>query len=197
MLLRVKVCLKVVVLGVFVVMLVGCDGLRFAPGQAQKQNAYLHHRTVQATALRAVAEEASPVLQSLSQRATGQSEAIMAYYGLPQELPESDTLEQLLSGENEQVTRAAGLAAIRRPDPWDVADNLLEMGIAVAGVFGGVFGTRALRALQVARQKSEALREIVQNNELFKQQNPEQAGTFKQAQQLQSDTTRTLVAQMK
>ncbi|MBN2377357.1 MAG: hypothetical protein JXD22_13220 [Sedimentisphaerales bacterium] len=197
MLFRVKVCLEFVVLGVGLVMLVGCGGLRFAPGQAQKQNAYLHHRTVQATALRAVAEEASPVLQSLSQRATGQSEAIMAYYGLPDELPESDTLEQLLSGENEQITQAAGVAAIKRPDPWDVADNLLEMGIAVAGVFGGVFGTRALRALQVARQKSEALREIVQNNELFKQQNPEQAGTFKQAQQSQSNETKTLVAQMK
>jgi len=193
----VKVCLKVVVLGVFVVMLVGCGGLRFAPGQAQKQNAYLHHRTVQATALRAVAEEASPQLQGLSQRATQQSEAIMAYYGLPQKLPESDTLEQLLSAESEQITRAAGAAAMHRPDPWDVADNLLELGIAVAGVIGGVFGTRALRALQVARQKSEALREIVQNNELFKQQNPEQAGSFKQAQQLQSDETRTLVAQMK
>ena len=86
---------------------------------------------------------------------------------------------------------------MQRPDPWDVADNLLELGIAVAGVLGGVYGAKAAAALKTARQKSTALREVVRGNEIFKQANPTLAEDLKKAQAGQTETTRQLVAQIK
>lgn len=178
-------------------MTAGCDALRLAPGESQKQNAYLHQRTTQAAELAAQQEETSSALQGLTHAASRQSEAILAYYGLPRELPAAENVEQLLGEESSQITRAARQEAVLRPDPWSVADNLLELGIALAGVVGGIYGTRAVRALQTARGKSQALREIVQASELFKQQNPTAAESFKQAQSIQSAETRTLVANIK
>jgi len=78
-----------------------------------------------------------------------------------------------------------------------VADHLLEMGIAIAGLAGGVAGGRVIGGLKTAQQKSRALREIVHGNELFKKNNPIMTDDFKQAQQNQSDSTRRLVAELK
>jgi len=175
----------------------GCDTLRFAPGELQKQNAYLHHRTVAASAQQAQQEQASATLQELTRRATTQSEAILAHYGLPSQVPPSETVEEMLGEANRALTQEARTASLQRPDPWSVADNLLELGIAVAAVFGGVLGTRAAQALRTTRQKSEALREVVRGNELFKQAQPDAADAFKQAQVVQSDATRKLVATLK
>jgi len=136
-------------------------------------------------------------LQDLTQRSAEQTEALLAYYGLPEELPPSRTTEQLLSAQNQALTEAARRAARQRPDPWDVADYLLKFGIALAGVVGGAYGAKAAAALQAARAKSTALREIVRGNEIFKRRNPAYAQDFKQAQAGQSPTTRQLVAQMK
>ena len=175
----------------------GCGQLRFAPGETQKQNVYLHHRTVQASAAKAHQENVSETLQSLATQAAKQSDAIMAYYGLPRELPATSDIEDLLSSNNEQLTAHARSEAIQRPDIWEVTDGFIELGIALAGLIGGVYGTKAATALALTRKKSTALKEIITNNELFKQNNPHSVAAFKQAQQLQSDTTRNLVAEMK
>ena len=73
----------------------------------------------------------------------------------------------------------------------------MEFGIGLCALFGGVCGTRAVQFLKNARTKSQALKEIVEGNELFKQQQPSQAKAFKAAQQNQSPETRQLVAAMK
>jgi hypothetical protein len=78
-----------------------------------------------------------------------------------------------------------------------VADSALELGIAVTGLFGGVFGVGAVRFLKDARTKSQALREIISGNELFKKQNPDNAAAFKSAHKNQSPQTRQIVAGMK
>jgi hypothetical protein len=176
---------------------VGCGQLRFAPGETQKQNVYLHHRTVQASATKAHQENVSDTLQSLTSQAAKQSDAIMAYYGLPSELPATSDIEDLLSNDNEELTAQARSEAIQRPDIWQVTDGFLELGIALAGLIGGVYGNKAVAALNLTRKKSVALKEIITNNELFKQNNPQSVVAFKQAQQLQSDATRSLVAEMK
>ena len=175
----------------------GCDTLRFAPGQKQKQNAYLHHRTVQTAAVTARQEQTSEPLQKLTTQAEKQSEVIMAYYGLPRVIPQTESVEQILSEKNNVLTNQSRAEAFSRPDPWDVADHLLEMGIAIVGLAGGVMGSRVIGGLKTAQQKSRALREIVRGNELFKQNNPIITDEFKQAQQNQSDSTRRLVAQLK
>ena len=175
----------------------GCGQLRWAPGETQKQNAYLHHRTVQSAALQARQEEVTEVLRELTTRAQKQSDAIVAYYGLPKELPATDTIDELLSEQNEAVTESARASALQRPDPWDIADNMLELGIAVAGVLGGAAGLKVAGSLQAARQKSVALREVIEGNELFKRENPEFSDAFKQAQAGQSKDTRQMVAVLK
>ncbi len=175
----------------------GCGNLRFGPGETQKQNAYLHHRTVQSAALRARGEQSSDVLQKLTSQAAKQSDAIVAYYGLPKELPASENVEEILSAQNAALTENARLEAGQRPDPWDVADHLLELGIALAGIVGGAFSGRMVGTLRVARRKSDALREIIRGNQLFKTENPKFTDAFKKAHQLQSEQTKHLVAMLK
>jgi hypothetical protein len=177
--------------------LAGCDTLRFAQSEAQKQNAWLHNRTATVAAEIARAENSSEKLQALTQLNEAQSRAFSSYYGLPNECPQAETAEDILAESNWQLARTAVQASTERPDAWQVADSALELGIGVCALLGGVYGTRAVRFLRDTRTKSQALQEIIAGNELFKQQNQAQAAAFKQAHSDQSPQTRQLVAQMK
>jgi len=183
--------------GFVLAMMVGCDSLRFAPSQAQKQNAWLHNRTSIVAAETARAEDASQQLQALTQLSEVQSRAFSTYYGLPDEFPAAESAEDILAESNFQLAKAAMQDGAQRPDPWQVADSMLEMGIGICALLGGVYGTRAVGFLKQARGKSNALHEIIAGNENFKKQNQTQAAAFKQAHQNQSPQTRQLVAAMK
>jgi hypothetical protein len=175
----------------------GCDTLRLAPGEQQKQNAWLHNRTAAVAAETARAQQSSQELQALTQLSELQSRAFTSYCGLPREYPPAETTAQILGESNWQLANAAVTESAQRPDPWQVADSVLEFGIGLAALFGGVWGTRAVRFLRDARAKSEALKEIVEGNEVFKKQQPSQVKAFKAAQQNQSPQTRQLVAALK
>jgi hypothetical protein len=177
--------------------LAGCESLRFAPTETQKQNAWLHNRTAIVTAETARAEDTSPTLQGLTQLNEVQSRAFSTYYGLPKEFPPAETAEDILAESNFQLASTAIQESTERPDPWQVADSMLEMGIGICALMGGVYGTRAVRFLKNARGKSDALKEIIAGNEQFKKQNQSQAASFKQAHQNQSSQTRQLVAAIK
>ena len=178
-------------------LLPGCGNLRFAPSEAQKQNAWLHHRTATIAAETARAENVSQVLQGLTQLGEKQSQSFTAYYGLPNEFPPAETAEDILTESNRQLAETALQTEADRPDPWQVADSMLELGIGVCALLGGVYGTRAVRFLKDARDKSNALQEIITGNEIFKKENESSAAAFKQAHSTQSPQTRQLVAQMK
>jgi hypothetical protein len=178
-------------------LLAGCNSLRFAPSEAQKKNAWLHNRTTIVTAETARAEDTSPKMQALTKLSEIQSRAFSAYCGLPKELPQAETAEDILSESNFQLANTALQDSSERPDAWQVADSMLEMGIGICALLGGVYGTRAVSFLKEARGKSKALKEIIAGNEQFKQQNQAQAVTFKQAHQNQSPQTRQIVAAMK
>ena len=178
-------------------LLAGCDSLRFAPSDAQKQNAWLHNRTAIITAETARAEDASQELQALTQLSELQSRSISGYYGLPKEFPQAETAEDLLGQSNWQLARTALAESTDRPDTWEVADSALELGIGICALLGGVYGTKVARFLGQARAKSKALQEIIAGNELFKKQNEAQASAFKQAHQTQSPATRQIVAEIK
>ena len=178
-------------------LLSGCDSLRLAPSEQQKQNAWLHNRTAAVAAETARTEQGSQELQALTQLCELQSRAFTAYCGLPNEYPAAETTEQILDESNWQLAGAAVTESAQRPDPWQVADTALEFGIGLCALLGGVCGTRAVRFLRDARAKAQALKEIVEGNELFKKQVPSQAKAFKSAQQNQSPETRQLVAAMK
>jgi hypothetical protein len=178
-------------------LLSGCDTLRFAPSESQKQNAWLHNRTAEFAADTARGESTSEKLKGLTNLSAAQSRAITSYYGLPQQFPPADTVDAVLSQSNVQLAQQATTEASQRPDVWAIADNGLDLGIGIAALFGGVFGTRAVQFLKDAKTKSKALKEIIDGNELFKRQNSAVADDFKEAQKNQSVETRQLVAQMK
>ena len=180
-----------------VILLAGCDSLRFAPGEIQKQNAWLHNRTAEMAVDVAQAQDTSGELQGLTKLCEVQSRAFAADYGLPEEFPAADTVDAILAGSNQQLAHFALAEARQRPDAWDVADGMIELGIGIAALFGGVYGVKAARFLKEAREKSKALREIIAGNELFKSEHADSAGAFKQAHKNQSPQTRQLVTQLK
>jgi hypothetical protein len=192
-----KTRIRVLVLAFSVFLVCGCDSLRLAPSEQQKQNAWLHNRTAAVAAETARAESTSPDLQALTKLSEQQSRAFASYCGLPSEYPPAETAQDILSPSSWQLASTALAQSSERPDPWQVADAALELGIGIFALLGGVAGTRVARFLRDARDKSQALREIVQGNELFKKQNADQTQAFKTAHQNQSHETRQLVTAMK
>jgi hypothetical protein len=175
----------------------GCESLRFAPTETQKQNAWLHNRTTEITAETAKSENSSEGLQALTKLSELQSRAFVSYNGLPKEFPQAETAEDVLAQSNQQLARTALAESAERPDAWQLADSALELAIGVCALFGGVYGTRAVQFLREAKTKSQALKEIIDGNELFKKQNESSIVAFKQAQQNQSPETRQIVAEIK
>jgi hypothetical protein len=184
-------------LALALVPIAGCDSLRFAPTELQKQNAWLHNRTAAVAADTARVEQSSQELQALTRLSELQSRSFTAYCGLPKEYPPAETVEQILSASSWDAATVALAQSAERPDPWDLADTAIDVGIGLCALFGGVLGTRAVRFLHDARAKSQALREIVQGNERFKADHADQVAAFKAAQQHQSPETRQLVTAIK
>ena len=153
--------MKKYVILILVVFCCGCDGIRLSPGQAQKENAWLHNRTTQLAAEMAEKENASDELQSLTNLGQEQSRAFVSYFGLPNEYPKADTVYQVLSSKNIALAETANTEALQRPDQWQAADGILEAGIAIAGIAGGAWGLKISSFLKEARAKSQALKEVV------------------------------------
>jgi len=188
---------NLVVFSVAMILLAGCESLRFAPSENQKQNSWLHNRTAQAAAEAAKSENTSEKLRMLAQLSELQSRAFVSYYGVPREFPQADTAEEILAQSNWQLAKTALQESADRPDGWQLADNVFELGIGISALLGGVYGTKAVRFLKDAKTKTQALKEIIKGNELFKKSNTESAEAFKLAQMDQSAETRQLVAQLK
>jgi hypothetical protein len=182
---------------VLVLAISGCGQIRFAPTEEQKQNAWVHNRTAAIAAQEAQVEQSSEKLQELTKLSETQSRAFVAYCGLPEELPAAESAQDVLSESNVQLAKTAIEQSKQRPDVWTVADSGLELAIAIAGLFGGVYATRIAKFLQEAKAKSNALKEIVLANEIFKKTNPDAAEAFKDAQKNQSPLTKQIVAEAK
>ena len=178
-------------------LIAGCDSLRLAPSEQQKQNAWLHNRTTAVAADTARAEQSSSELQALTKLSERQSRAFTSYYGLPKEYPQAESTTEILAQSNWQLAQTAQAQSVERPDLWKVADTLLEVGIGISALLGGVYGTRAVRFFNEARSKSNALKEIIAGNEQFKKQNNTQTQAFKTAHTNQSPKTRQLVTELK
>jgi hypothetical protein len=179
------------------VLLCGCDTLRFVPKEEQKQNAYLHWRVTELAAQEAVRENASATMQGLAGLSAQQSRTFVADYGMPSQLPAVDSAEEILNGSGAAIAQTAYQQSLKRPNIWQAADGVMELGIGLAGLLGGAYGIRATQFLKQARDKSRALKEIVEGNELFKETNPLQASAFKEAQKDQSAETRKIVTEAK
>ena len=177
--------------------IVGCESLRFAPGESQKQNAWLHNRTGIITAQTAREESTSDKLQALTKLSELQGRAFTSYFGLPKEYPPAEIAEDVLAQSNFQLASRALSESAARPDGWQVADSAIELGIGLCALLGGAYGLKAAQFLKLAKTKSKALQEIVEGNELFKKEHTAYKSAFKDAHQNQSAPTRQIVAQMK
>ncbi len=180
-----------------VLLLTGCESLRFGVNEGQKENAWLHNRTAAAAAQVAEVQDSSAELRDLTELSELQSRAFTAYFGLPNEYPAARTVDDILADSNRQLATEAVEDSKARPSPWDVADAGLELGIGICAILGGVYGTKAAKFLKEAGAKSKALKEIITGNELFKNANQTQTQAFKQAHANQSPETRQIVAQAK
>ncbi|MFH1371031.1 MAG: hypothetical protein ABII09_07070 [Planctomycetota bacterium] len=188
---------KAMVVMVGMLFFTGCGNIRFAPREEQKQNAWVHNRTAVFAAQMAKDEAVSEKLKALTDLSQIQSRAFVAYCGLPEELPQAESAEDVLSESNRQLATIAIEQSKERPDAWSVADSGLELAIAIAGLFGGAYSTRIIKFLQEAKAKSNALKEIVLANEIFKKTSPDSAQAFKDAQRNQSPLTKQIVAEAK
>jgi len=182
---------------VFVLLLSGCESLRFAPNERQKQNAWLHNRTALAAAQTAKVQAASGELQDLTELSELQSRAFTTYFGLPEEFPAAETTDDILAESSRELAKDAIADSAARPDPWQTADAAMELGIGICALLGGVYGAKAAKFLKDAKARSKALREIITGNELFKKANQTQVESFKQAHVSQSPQTRLIVTEMK
>jgi hypothetical protein len=141
------------------VLLIGCeDGLRFAPSESLKQVAELTHDL----AAKINAEGTSPGSPASERVMTG-ARASLLYMGRPKAPAE---IEQF-----DTVTAQAITDAAKRPDPWQVADSALELGIGIAALFAGAA--------------------------VLKRQSDEVSHAFKEAQVKQSPSTRVLVTKIR
>lgn len=166
-------------------MLCSCsEPLRFAPSEPQKQIAELTH----ALAARINAEGTAPATPA-SQKLCEGTRAAAVYMGRPKTPPDP--------AQFDTVAARANTDALQRPDPWSVADNLLELGIGISALIGGAYGLKGVQFLRQAREKSQALQEIVRNNELFKQQQSSRKADFDHIQQAQSAETKVLISKIK
>lgn len=116
---------------------------------------------------------------------------------LPEELPPAETVEDILAESNIKIAEEATQEGLERPDEWEVADSAIDLGIGIFALLGGVYGTQTVRFLKNAKTKTQALKEIISGNELFKQQNESSVSAFKQAHASQSPQTRQVVTEMK
>lgn len=178
-------------------MVAGCDNLRFAPSQSMKSNAWLHQKTTKMAADIAEEENVSEQLQQLAAISHLQSQPFVGYFGLPEKIPSAATFEQIVSESSNAITEKAFAESIKRPGFLDITDAVINVALAVTAVFGGVYGAKFAGFLKMAKNKTLALREIIEGNELFKMRFPEQAENFKDSQYLQSPETRKMVSEMK
>ena len=118
-------------------------------------------------------------------------------YALGGEFPKADSVEDVLSADSYELADKALSDSANRPGVWDVTDSVLELSIGLCALLGGVYGSRAAKFLKDARVKSKALQEIVEGNELFKQNNSDAVSAFKQAHINQSAQTKQIVTAYK
>jgi hypothetical protein len=162
-----------------------------------RQNAYLHNKTVEMTKSVAGGEGVSSELGGLISLSALQSRAFVADYGLPDKLPAASTTNDILSESSFILADSAFDISRKKADAWDIADGFINAGLAIAGLFGGVWGIKLATFLRSAQLKSNALREVVLGNEVFKKTNNEMMSAFKTAHVNQSPPTRHIVKEMK
>lgn len=136
-------------------LLSGCNSLRFSPSEPIKQTAELTNDLATK-----IDREGTDPGSSASKQLVRGTQVALSYIGRSDQPADPDDFETIVS--------QGQIDAELRPDVWQVADAALELGIGVAGLFGGIGGIKLAGYFQKAKEKSKALQEVVKGNELFK-----------------------------
>jgi len=167
-------------------LLSGCEPLRLAPTEDQKIVAETTNQIAEQISTEGT-EPHSPESQKLIQG----TRTSLAYIGRAKVPPDMEQFESSLPAAKQQ--------SLERPDPWDVADHALELGIGICALLGGAYGLKGLQVLKIARSKSTALKEIVAGIEEFKRgsDNSEPKKLGDALDKTESPQTKTIVSQLK
>jgi hypothetical protein len=140
----------------------GCGNLRFGPSESQKQLAFTTYKNA-AEVAKLGAEAASPATRQIVEGTA----AALAYTGMPK-APEVEDYPAALE--------QAQADAVKRPksaDVFDAAEGGLSLAAELAILLGaggaGIGGKKVIDWIALARNKSNALREVVEGNELLKE----------------------------
>ncbi len=182
---------------VLVLAISGCEALRLAPNEQQKQNAWLHYKATELISDMTQEENYTNELKPLASLSNLQSKAFVSYFGLPKDYPTTNSASDILNQANFQLAKIATIESAKRPDPFRMADNILELAIGITALLGGVYGAKTVKFLKDVKIKSTALKEIVEGNELFKKQNNQSAQEFNNSHQNQSIQTKHIVSTIK
>lgn len=134
----------------------GCESLRLAASEDQKKLAFDTYQRASQVDLYG----AEPKTETTAKLVTGTS-AGLTYIGMPKE-PE-------ITDYTATASQAKADAA-KRPTAekvWDGVDGFLELGIGVAALFSGGAAVKITQNLKEAKEKSAALREVIQKNQKF------------------------------
>jgi len=174
----------------------GCESLRFAPTEPQKKIAWQGHVTA-----RNIEAEGADAHSPAARQQVQATQTALTYIGLPKDPVITDYATTVAQARAD---------AVRRPALEDISEAA-EQGLSLAaelailfGVGGLGFGGKKLADwLKLAREKNKALAEIIQGNELFKDQlkteNIPVITAFKDAQNKAQKTpsTKRLVTELK
>jgi len=175
----------------------GCQSLRFAPTEAQKETAEL----TDGLAGKINTGGTAPGSEASEKLCDG-TRAAALYMGRPKVPADPDRFDTVVARAN--VDAAARPSA---NDVFDAADKGLSLAAELAILFGvggaGVAGKKLIDWVALARTKGKALSEIIRGNELLKEyleinNKPAEIEAFKEFQsQVQNGKTPELVAAMR
>lgn len=135
--------LKFFIVLILVMTLNGCGVVKLAPGQVQKQNAWLLQQTVTAANQQAVTEQSSQQLINLTALAVDQSQAVVLDYGMPDITPASD-IDSLLNGQ----TKALADEAIYWSGGGGDSDFWLNLLMVILSLVSGAAGNQYLGTIR-------------------------------------------------
>ena len=172
----------------------GCqDALRFAPSEPQKQIALQAHVTA-----RDIEAEGTDAHSPAAKQQVQATQTALTYIGLPKNPQITDYVTTVAQAQVDAGQRP------KFQDISEAAEGGLSLAAELAIIFGvggvGFGGKKLVDWIKLAREKNQALQEIIAGNELFKKQLPETTlRAFKKAQDKTQETpsTKRLVTELK
>lgn len=195
----------------FLIGVTGCQAIRPAPTEAQKQNAWLLKNEARQASNLAIQEGTSANLQALASATADDSENVTMYFGAPKNPLPAATVGDITSDAAEANREQTKTDAAHKVGPAEIAAAADEgltrleavlLALGIGGTGSGLWITRLRNALKAAAGNAEvnqvALAQVVRNNEKFlATATAEAKDGFLDAQGKQNAATKHLVTEIR